>query len=116
MSESKQIVRKKRGLKTVLLLILVLLITFLPLLVVQSASFSGADGLASDMIVEQNKDFRPWMKPLFKPASGEVESLLFALQAAIGSGVTFYILGFWKGKKQGELELGLEKENKDYAN
>ena len=32
-----------------------------------------------------------WLLP--EPASGEVESLLFALQAAIGAGVVGFVLG-----------------------
>lgn len=109
--KDRPIVAKKRVLsKNIVLVGLVLLITFLPLAAVKSASFTGADGLAEEAIVAQNSNYLPWFKPLFEPASSEIESLLFALQAAIGSGVIFYILGYWKGKgvranqKENQLE------------
>ncbi|MFQ9918367.1 MAG: energy-coupling factor ABC transporter substrate-binding protein [Flavonifractor plautii] len=40
-----------------------------------------------------NPDYEPWFEPILEPASGEVESLLFALQAAIGAGVVGFVLG-----------------------
>jgi ABC-type cobalt transport system, periplasmic component len=36
---------------------------------------------------------RPWFEPILEPASGEVESLLVALQAAIGAGMVGFVLG-----------------------
>jgi cobalt/nickel transport protein len=38
-------------------------------------------------------DYKPWFKPLMEPPSGEIESLLFALQAAAGAGFIAYYLG-----------------------
>ena len=43
--------------------------------------------------IELNPDYEPWFEPILEPASGEVESLLFALQAAIGAGVVGFVLG-----------------------
>ena len=37
--------------------------------------------------------YEPWFAPLIEPASGEIASLLFALQAAFGAGV----IGYWLG-------------------
>ncbi|NLN22191.1 MAG: cobalt ABC transporter substrate-binding protein CbiN, partial [Syntrophomonadaceae bacterium] len=42
----------------------------------------------------------------WEPPSGEIESLLFALQAAIGAGFIGYYLGFVKGRKESEKEKG----------
>lgn len=55
--------------------------------------FGGADGHAEDLIGEIAPGYEPWASPLFEPPSGEVESLLFALQAAIGAGFIGYYLG-----------------------
>ncbi len=39
-------------------------------------------------------DYQPWFQPLYEPASGEIESLLFTLQGSLGAAVIFYILGY----------------------
>jgi cobalt/nickel transport protein len=76
-----------------LLIILVIAIAVFPLYYAKNAEFGGADGEAMEIITEQNPEYEPWFSPLIEPASGEIESLLFALQAAIGSGIVFFILG-----------------------
>ncbi|MBO7388298.1 MAG: energy-coupling factor ABC transporter substrate-binding protein, partial [Methanomicrobium sp.] len=40
------------------------------------------------------------VSPLWAPPSGEVESLLFAIQAAIGTGVACTIFGYWLGQSK----------------
>ncbi|CEO90262.1 hypothetical protein SSCH_790007 [Syntrophaceticus schinkii] len=42
------------------------------------------------------------MESIWEPPSGEIESLLFALQAAIGAGFIGYYFGFVKGRKENE--------------
>lgn len=56
-------------------------------------AFGGADGKAQEAILALAPEYEPWFSPLFEPPGGEVESLLFALQAALGSG----FIGFWLG-------------------
>ena len=56
-------------------------------------AFSGADGKAESAITDIAPNYTPWFSPLLEPAGGEVESLLFALQAALGAGV----IGYWLG-------------------
>jgi len=46
--------------------------------------------------------YQPWFQPLYEPASGEIESLLFTLQGSIGAAVIFYILGYMSGKKRAD--------------
>ena len=84
--------------KNGLLLILVVGLAFAPLYLTRSSEFAGADTQASDAISTLNPNYVPWFKPFWKPPSAEVESFLFALQAAIGSGIVFYYLGYAKGK------------------
>lgn len=79
--------------KNVVLLILVALLAALPLWLCRGAEFGGADGEAMDAVAEQNPGYESWAEPLLEPASGEVESMLFALQAAIGAGVVGFVLG-----------------------
>lgn len=79
--------------KNVILLILVILISVIPLITLKEAEFAGADGLAETAITEINPDYKPWFESIYEPASGEIESLLFALQAAIGAGVVGFVLG-----------------------
>ncbi|WP_149546914.1 energy-coupling factor ABC transporter substrate-binding protein [Streptomyces marokkonensis] len=64
--------------------------------------FTGADGEAETAITEIDPDYEPWFSPLYEPPSGEIESALFALQAAIGAGVLAYYFGLRRGRRQGE--------------
>ncbi len=84
--------------KNMIILLFVAILAFSPLYFARDAEFAGADGLASDAIVEFNADYAPWFKSFWAPPSGEVESFLFALQAALGSGFVFYYLGYSKGR------------------
>lgn len=85
--------------KNLLLLVLVVVIAGAPLLFLKNAEFGGADGLAMDTITEIAPDYKPWVDSILTPKSGEVESLLFALQASIGTGVVAFILGRITAKK-----------------
>lgn len=88
--------------KNLILISLVILLAAFPLWYCRGAEFGGADGMAGELIEETNPDYEPWFQPIFEPASGEVESLLFALQAAIGSGVVCFVLGRVTAKKPEE--------------
>lgn len=83
--------------KTILInLVLILVVIFLaaaPSLLKKNAEFSGADGQAADAITEIVPDYEPWFQHVFEPASGEIESLLFCVQAALGAGFIGYYLG-----------------------
>ena len=79
--------------KNLILILLVVLIAAVPLWLLPGAEFGGADGQAEEAITELSPDYEPWFQPILEPASGEVESMLFALQAAIGAGVVGFILG-----------------------
>lgn len=86
--------------RNLLLILLVVLLAALPLWLQRGAEFGGADGLAEEAIGELRPGYEPWFKTLWEPPSGEVESLLFALQAALGAGFIGYYLGYGKGKKE----------------
>ena len=86
----------------IILLAAVISITALPLVLLRNAKFDGADSKASEIILENNMQYRPWNEPLWVPPSKEIETLIFSLQAAIGAGIVCYILGFLHGKYRKE--------------
>jgi cobalt/nickel transport protein len=80
--------------KNWLLIFLVIALAVIPLVFVKGAEFSGSDDQAESAITEIQPDYQPWFSPIFVPPSGEIESLLFALQAAIGTGFIAYFFGY----------------------
>lgn len=87
------------GLRNAVLLLLVVVLVVFPLYLKRGAPFGGADGRAEEVIAQIEPDYKPWCTPLWEPPSGEIESLLFAVQAAAGSGFVFYYLGYVKGRQ-----------------
>lgn len=87
-----------------LLLLLVAALAVLPIALGMGEGkeepFAGADAQAESAITELKPDYEPWFSPLYEPPSGEVESALFALQAALGAGVLAYYFGVRKGRRQ----------------
>ncbi len=59
-------------------------------------AFSGTDSVVTETLQEEGTE--PWFKPIFEPGSGEIESGLFALQAALGAGVLGFALGNLRGR------------------
>jgi len=89
-------------LKNIILILLVILIVVFPLVIVKDSEFSGADGEAEGLIGEINPTYEPWFSAFWEPPSGEIESLLFALQAALGAGFIGYYIGYKRGEKTKE--------------
>jgi len=85
--------------KNVILGVFVIALAFGPLVFRHNAEFAGADDRAEKAISSIDANYQPWFKPLWEPPSSEIETFLFALQAALGSGVVFYYLGYTKGKQ-----------------
>lgn len=98
--------KRNNALLNILLVTLVVGLVAAPLLFKKGSDFSGADGLAEEAIGEINRGYQPWFKPIWEPPSGEVESLLFSLQAALGAGFIGYYLGYVRGRARKE---GTEK-------
>lgn len=91
---------KKSVMINIILILAVIVLSIAPFFIAKDAEFGGADGAAEEAIIEIKADYEPWFSPIFEPASGEIESLLFALQAAIGAGIIGYGLGYFKGRKK----------------
>jgi cobalt/nickel transport protein len=60
---------------------------------IMGGKFEGSDDQATKAIEASHPGYTPWFTPLWEPPSGEIESLLFALQAALGAGVIGYVIG-----------------------
>jgi cobalt/nickel transport protein len=83
--------------KNVVMILAVVALAILPLIIHHGgdAEFSGADGQAEVLITDMHPDYTPWASAIWEPPSGEIESLLFALQAALGAG----LVGFYFGRR-----------------
>ncbi len=66
------------------------------------SEFGGTDSTVTKIL--KGKDVEPWFEPIAPPAGDEVESGLFAMQAALGSGIMFYCLGRMAGRRKAEKE------------
>lgn len=93
--------KAKFALINIILLLFVVLFTAYPLFFhPKGSAFGGADDQGPALIAQEHPDYKVWFHPVWEPPSGEIESLLFALQAALGAGVVGYTIGYLKGKKQ----------------
>jgi cobalt/nickel transport protein len=81
-----------------IILVAVIILAIVPLLMKTGSEFGGADGLAEEAIQEITPNYEPWFQPLIELPGGETESLLFAVQAALGAGFVGYAIGFFKGR------------------
>lgn len=99
----------KNTTRNILLILVLIVMLAVPLFTLKDAAFEGADGQAEEVISEIDPNYEPWFSPLIEPASGEIESLLFAVQAALGAGVIGYFYGFVKGKRSVEDSEKKEK-------
>jgi cobalt/nickel transport protein len=84
----------------ILLLSGAVILSLAPVLIYQGQEFKATDSLNVTAIEQVKPGYKPWVAPVIKPSGGEIETFLFATQAAIGSGVTCYILGLYKGRTE----------------
>ena len=76
------------------------ILSMAPVLIYQGKEFKATDSINIAAIEQVKPGYKPWFEPVIKPSGGEVETFLFATQAAIGSGVVCYILGLYKGRTE----------------
>lgn len=100
--------------QNILLILGVIVLALLPLWIVERpeagpggevAIFGGADDQAKDLIGKINPEYQPWFESLIEPASGEIASMLFALQAAIGAGFIGYYIGVGRTREKMRREM-----------
>lgn len=82
------------------LLGLAALIIAAPMVLNLPGEYGGADDRAKSAI--QETGYEPWFSPIWEPPSGEIASMLFALQAAIGAGVVGYVVGRRHGRRDSQ--------------
>lgn len=80
-----------------LLLLAAVALVAAPMVLKLPGEYAGTDDAARNAIAEHG--YTPWFESLWSPPSKEVESLLFALQAALGAGVLGYVLGVRRGRR-----------------
>lgn len=95
--------------KNLILILLTILLCVLPLYLRKDAEFSGADAEAMEAIHAVHPTYQSWIEPLLEPKSSEIESFLFAVQAALGAGVVGFALGRVT-KQQGKQETESKTE------
>ncbi len=95
--------RKNQHWNNGLVVLAVVVLAIAPLFLVRDAEFGGADGEAEAAIQEISPTYQPWFRPLLEPASGEVESLLFAVQAGLGTGLIGYVMGLYRGRRERQV-------------
>ncbi len=79
--------------------VIVVALIVIPYVFLTGTEFGGADAQAVDIITE-TLDYEPWFESFWSPPGPEVESFLFALQAAVGAGIICYTFGYWRGSKK----------------
>jgi len=64
--------------------------------------------------------YKPWFNSVWKPPSPEIETLIFATQAAFGGLIIGYFLGYYRGmakaRKKDEAEDELDKKTETQVN
>ncbi len=98
--------RKNKITMLILFFIVIVLIVF-PVLALKNAEFGGSDDAGSVMIEEINGEYEPWFTPVLEKyidgeIPGEIESLLFCIQTALGVGVIAFCMGRFVERKKWE--------------
>ncbi|HTY21246.1 MAG TPA: energy-coupling factor ABC transporter substrate-binding protein [Geobacteraceae bacterium] len=101
--------------QNLILLILVVALVAIPLMMIKKPEpgkngteveiFTGSDDQAKNAISTIDPSYKPWAKSLMEPPSGEIESLLFSLQAALGAG----FIGYWYGRSSTRARMRQER-------
>ncbi|MDH4263383.1 MAG: energy-coupling factor ABC transporter substrate-binding protein [Spirochaetia bacterium] len=86
--------------KNFILIFILIALIVLPFWFAKDHKFIGTDDIASKAITEINTNYKPWFQSLWSPPGKEIESLLFALQAAIGAGFIGYYIGLMTGRSK----------------
>ncbi len=89
--------------RAIILLAMVAAIVIFPLAIYngkgeEQGYFGGSDDQGPEYI--ESTGYTPWAHSLWEPPSPEIESLLFAVQAAIGAIIIGYVLGYYQGQNK----------------
>ncbi len=67
---------------------------------VRVEQFKGTDDLATTAVRTLAPGYKPWFNSVFKTPGSEIDTLLLALQAAIGAGFLGYYIGYSRGRSK----------------
>lgn len=95
---------QKKSSNIVLWILLVVVLVVSLVVGTKNGALEGADSLASEAVT----NYEPWFEPFWEPPSGEIESGIFALQAAIGG----IVIGYYIGKKKNAKTTAESFKNK----
>lgn len=77
----------------------ILILIAIPLIMIQDSEFGGADGAGSEVVAAIAPEYNSeWISNIWEPPGGETESMLFALQAAVGGILIGYLFGYLRGR------------------
>jgi cobalt/nickel transport protein len=95
-----------------LLLAAVIAVALIPLLLPVTREgrepFTGVDSQAETLITTLHPEYKRWVTPWWEPPSAEIESLLWAVEAGLGSGLLGYYIGFKRGQAQSRRRDGAD--------
>ena len=94
-------------------IVVMIAICVIPLAMHPESEFGGADGAADELVTEIEAGHEPWFTPLWEPPGSETESLLFALQAALGSGVFCFFMGYFVASNKNKKAATADTANKN---
>jgi len=73
--------------------------------------WGGSDDMPENVINDlTGGSYQPWAHSIWEPPSGEIESLLFALQAAFGATIIGYFLGYYRGLAKAKVATPSEEQ------
>ena len=87
------------------LIVVAILLALVPFFALRGAEFGGSDDAGSVMVDEITGGYEPWFTPVLETAiggeiPGEIESLFFCLQTAIGVGIICFLMGRFVERKK----------------
>ncbi len=104
----------------IVLLVIVAILIIVPLAMYNGGEedeyFGGSDDQGGQLIEEENPDYEVWAEPIWEPPSGEIQSLLFCVQTAIGAIIIGYLFGYWNGQNRMRRKLETEPSQQEYEN
>lgn len=90
----------RKHLTTVLLILVAVAILAVAFFVAGGSEFVGTDSAATEAVEASHPGYQPWFESFWAPESSEIESGLFALQAAFGAGVVGFVLGMLRERRK----------------
>ena len=83
-------------------ILVIVLLMAIPLLLFPDSEFGGSDGAGSETVARIAPTYdTEWVTNLWAPPGSETESMLFALQAALGGILIGYFFGYMRGGGKG---------------